>query len=97
MDHFEGVAFEAVEEEKHDGIEVRLGPWRALNAKNNIFNLIVLFYGVEHMLALVGGDVDDHFLFDPVAWSWMRSQRANWMGCKPCRRSTSHAHVQRLR
>jgi len=70
MDHFEGVALEVVNKQKHDDVEVRLRPWRALNAKNNIFNLIVLFYGVERMRALVGGDVDDHFLFDPIAWSW---------------------------
>jgi hypothetical protein len=70
MDHFEGVAFRAVDEAKHDGLKVRLRPWRALNARNNIFSLIVLFYGIEPMRELVDGDVDDYFLFDPIAWSW---------------------------
>jgi hypothetical protein len=70
MDHFEGVAFRRVDEAKHDELKVRLRPWRALNAKNNIFSLIVLFYGIEPMRELVDGDVDDYFLFDPIAWSW---------------------------
>jgi hypothetical protein len=70
VDTFEGVALEAVDEAKHDGLQVRLRPWRALNAKNNIFSLIVLFYGVEPMRELLDDDVDDYFLFDPIAWSW---------------------------
>lgn len=30
----------------------------------------MLFYGVEHMRALLADDVDDHFLFDPIASCW---------------------------
>lgn len=37
MDHFDGAAFEAVDEEKHNGMQVRLSPMACVKCKEHHF------------------------------------------------------------